>query len=70
MEPVELLEKGGDVVVVVVGRSGDNMGCRVLDQLKLMEGLVIATKYTLTLEIAFCLSISSCKNDNVTPTGH
>ncbi len=37
-EPVELLENGGDVVKG--GGSGDDTGCRVLDQLELMEGFV------------------------------
>ncbi len=41
-EPVELLEDGGDVVKG--GGSGDDTGCRVLDQLELMEGFVRDTK--------------------------
>ncbi len=41
-EPVELLEDGDDVVK---GRgSGNDSGCRVLDQLELMEGFVRDTK--------------------------
>lgn len=41
-KPVKLLEDRGDVVKG--GGSGNNAGCRVLDQLKLMEGFVRGTK--------------------------
>ena len=40
--PVKLLEDGGDMVKV--GCSGDDAGCRVLDQLKLMKGFVRRTE--------------------------
>ena len=41
-EPVKLLENGGDMVKG--GGSGDDAGCRVLDQLKLMKGCVRGTE--------------------------
>ena len=42
-EPVKLLEDGSDVVKG--GGSGDDAGCRVLDQLKLMmKGFVRGTE--------------------------
>ena len=41
-EPVKLLEDGVDMVKR--GGSGDDAGCRVLDQLKLMKGFVRGTE--------------------------
>ena len=41
-EPVKLLENGGDMLRE--RGSGDDPGCRVLDQLELMEGFVKGTE--------------------------
>ena len=41
-EPVKLLEDGGDMVKR--RGSGDDAGCRALDQLKLMKGFVRGTE--------------------------
>jgi len=41
-EPVKLLEDGGDMVKR--RGSGNDAGCRVLDQLKLMKGFVRSTE--------------------------
>ena len=41
-EPVKLLEDGGDMVKR--RGSGNDAGCRVLDQLKLMKGFVRGTE--------------------------
>ena len=41
-EPVKLLEDGGDMVKT--RGSGNDAGCRVLDQLKLMKGFVRGTE--------------------------
>ena len=42
LEPVKLLEDEGDMVKR--GGSGDDAGCRVLDQLKPMKGFVRDTE--------------------------